>query len=77
VAGVKAVVKVAFHDRSAHPKQARRPYAFGSAKAKARERATMDVLCQGHAAASEAWRRGDLRADFPPGTYRPPLIQAA
>jgi len=77
VTGVKAVVKTDFRDRSGHPKRTRRPYAFGSAQAKARERATMDRLSQGHFVASEAWRRGDHRADFPPGTYRPPIIQAA
>ncbi|NOY93733.1 MAG: hypothetical protein GXP55_21315, partial [Deltaproteobacteria bacterium] len=73
----RAVVKADFRDRSAHPKRSCRPYAFGSAQAKAQERAMMDRLSQGHAVASEAWRRGDHRADFPPGTYRPPLIQAA
>jgi len=75
--GVRAVVKADFHARSGHPSRSRRPYAFGSVTAKAKERAMMDEVGRQHAVASEAWRRGDQGIPFPPGTYRPPILMAA
>lgn len=75
--GVKAVVKAPFDTRPENPSFRRRPYAFGSAAAKAKERVMMHMLARDHAAASQRWRSGDHDVPFPPGTYRPPLVRAA
>ncbi|NOY91472.1 MAG: hypothetical protein GXP55_09700 [Deltaproteobacteria bacterium] len=75
--GVEAVVRADFTDRSENPSFKRRPYAFGSAEAKAKERAMMHLLSQAHAQASQLWRSGDHSVTFPPHTYRPPIMHAA
>jgi len=77
VLGLRRVVETAFEARSERMSLKRRPYAFGSPEAKAKERAMMHLLSEAHARASEAWCAGNHAVAFPVGTYRPPIACAA
>ena len=75
--GVEAIFDKAFESRPKHPKQSRRPYAFGSKENKTSYYESISILYDSFAKASERFIGGDFRVSFPPGMYRPPIAIAA
>lgn len=75
--GIDAVIEASFESRPRAPSFRRRPYAHGAPDAVRVHSQAMLALQSHYAAIAERYRGGQWNVEFPEGTYRPPLMQAA
>lgn len=75
--GIGAVLRAAIGSRPQHSSFSKRPYCFGPPALKREYIQQMSIIAAAHEAASVAFLAGHRTAEFPEGTYPPPIIQAA
>ena len=75
--GVEKVITAAFDTWPKQPVRSERPYVFGTPNACRSHTIAAIAVGQAHGELSERYRAGDRSVTFPPGTYPPPLLQAA
>lgn len=75
--GIDGVVHTGFAHRPRSPSFSRRPYAFGTPEAVRAHRQGMLALMADYDDCADRYRRGEWDVEFPEGTYRPPMMQAA
>ena len=75
--GIQAILQTALEGRPKQAASSNRPYCFGSTEQKSEYFRQMTLIVAAHEASSTAFLAGNRDVEFPEGTYRPPITQAA